>query len=236
VAGDEHRWGMAIDLDVCTACQACVVACHAENNVPIVGEKEVAWGRSMHWIRIERYWKGVYPDLRADFMPVTCQQCQSAPCEPVCPMYAAVHSEEDGLNLQVYNRCVGTRLCALNCPYKVRQFNWFEADIPEPLNQQLNPDVTVRSRGIMEKCTFCIQRIHRAEDAAKANGLMLRDGEVQPACVQTCPTEALVFGDLNDPASQVAQLARSARALILLEDVGTHPSISYLMRGESNVG
>lgn len=226
---------MVIDLDLCTGCGACVVACHAENNVPVVGEKEVTIGRSMHWIRVERYWEGEYPHLRAHFRPLLCQQCEKAPCEPVCPMYATYHSQENSLNVQVYNRCVGTRLCALNCPWKVRQFNWFDPYFPEPFNEQLNPDVTVRKRGVMEKCTFCIQRIRRARDEAIRHGVSLRDGDVQPACVQTCPTDALIFGDLSDPESLVLRMARSNRGYILLEELGTHPAVTYLKRGDSNV-
>lgn len=236
MAEDRHHWGMVIDLDLCTGCQACVVACHAENNIPTVGEKEVTRGRTLHWIRIERYWHGEGEQLRADFRPLLCQHCQHASCEPVCPMYASVHSVEESLNLQVYNRCVGTRLCGINCPYKVRVFNWFDPAIPPPLNEQLNPDVTIRRRGVMEKCTFCLQRIRRARLEAKARGVTLRDGDIQPACVQTCPTEALIFGDLNDPESQVTQLARSARGYLLLEEIGNQPSITYLKRGESYVG
>lgn len=236
VADDKHRWGMAIDLDVCTGCGACVVACYAENNVPTVGKEEFVIGRSLPWIRIERDWKGEYPHLRADFLPMVCQQCQSAPCEPVCPMYATVHDQNDNINVQVYNRCAGIRYCAVNCPYKVRMFNWYNPYFPEPLNNQLNPDVTVRTRGIMEKCTFCIQRIRRARDEANAEGRSLKDGDVQVACAQTCPTEALVFGDLRDPESRVSKLARSSRAFVLLEELGTEPSVSYLKRGDSHVG
>jgi len=233
---EEHDWTMVIDLDRCTGCQACVVACHAENNVPVVGEEEVSMGRAMHWIRIERYWEGEYPNLRARFLPVLCQQCEQAPCEPVCPVFATYHNEQEHLNVQVYNRCIGTRYCANNCPYIARVFNWFAPYFPEPANEQLNPDVTVRSRGIMEKCTFCIQRIRRVEEAARAEGRPLADGEVQPACAQTCPTEAIVFGDLNDPNSRVAQLAGSRRGFRLLEELGTEPSVIYLKGGEANVG
>lgn len=232
---DSHRWAMVIDLDLCTACQACVVACHAENNVATVGEKEVARGRSMHWIRIERYWQGEGPHLRANFLPLPCQQCQSAPCEPVCPLYATYHDENENVNIQVYNRCAGIRYCGVNCPYKVRMFNWFNPYFPEPLNEQLNPDVTVRTRGIMEKCNFCIQRIRRAREEAKAAGLGVDNIAVQPACAQTCPTDALIFGDLNDPEGRVSQLARSPRAFVLLEELGTEPSVFYLQRGESYV-
>lgn len=235
-AASEHDWTMVIDLDRCTGCQACVVACHAENNVPVVGEEEVSMGRSMHWIRIERYWEGEYPHLRARFLPLLCQQCERAPCEPVCPVFATYHNEQEHLNIQVYNRCIGTRYCANNCPYIARMFNWFNPYFPEPLNEQLNPDVTVRSRGIMEKCTFCVQRIRRVEEDAAAEGRPIQDGEVQPACVQTCPTDALVFGDLKDPNSRAAQLARNRRAFRLLEELGTEPSVIYLKGGDAYVG
>ena len=231
-----RKWTMVIDIDKCTGCAACVVACHAENNVPIVTEREVARGRGQHWIRIERYWVGEYPHLEARFLPLLCQHCDNAPCEPVCPVYASVHSEREGLNLQVYNRCVGTRYCANNCPYKVRFFNWYDPVFPEPQEQQLNPDVTVRSAGVMEKCTFCVQRIRRAEERALALGQPLRDGDVVPACVQTCPTSALVFGDLYDPESQVAHLLEpNLRKFRLLEHLGTSPSVYYLKGGASRV-
>lgn len=229
-----QRWGMVIDLDRCTGCQACVVACHAENNVPVVGEAEAAYGRSMHWIRIERYWEGEYPRIKARFMPVLCQQCTEAPCESVCPVFATYHSEE-GLNAQIYNRCIGTRYCGSACPYKVRVFNWFDPEFPEPLAEQLNPYVTVRSRGIIEKCTFCVQRIRRSKEVAHAEDRPVADGEIQPACVQTCPPEALVFGDLNDPDSRVSQLARSRRSFRLLDQLGTAPVVIYLKGGETNV-
>jgi len=231
----KYRWGMVVDLDVCTACGACIVACYAENNVPTVGEQEFIIKRALPWIRLERYWHGEYPHLQAEFVPMMCQHCQAAPCEPVCPMYATMHDQNDNINLQIYNRCAGIRYCAVNCPYKVRMFNWFNPYFPEPLNEQLNPDVTVRTRGIMEKCTFCIQRIRRARDEANAKHVPLKDGDVVPACVQTCPTEALIFGDLNDPDSRVSKLARSPRALHLLEELGTAPSVSYLKRGGPNV-
>ena len=235
MADDIFHWGMAIDLDLCIGCQACVVACHAENNVPVVGEEEVVKGRTMHWIRVERYWKGEYPELEAEFRPLICQHCQNAPCEPVCPAYASVHDEVNGLNSQIYNRCIGTRYCGANCPYKMRMFNWFEPYFPGTYREQLNPDVTERSQGVMEKCTFCIQRIRREREEARAEGRTLQDGDIQPACVQTCPTDALVFGDLNDPESVVYQLVHSNRAYHLLEELGTEPSVAYLQRGESNV-
>jgi Fe-S-cluster-containing dehydrogenase component len=232
----ERKWTMVIDIDKCTGCAACVIACHAENNVPIVSEREVVRDRGQHWIRIERYWVGEYPDIKARFLPILCQHCDNAPCEPVCPAFATVHSERENLNLQIYNRCIGTRYCGNNCPYKVRFFNYFDPVFAEPLDQQLNPDVTVRSAGVMEKCSFCVQRIRRAEEKALVEGRSLQDGEVVPACVQTCPTGALVFGDLYDPESQVALLAgHNARKYRLLEHLGTEPSVYYLKGGTSHV-
>lgn len=224
-----YKWEMVIDLDRCTGCQACVVACQAENNVRISDEQEAAAGRAISWIRIERYWEGVYPDVKARFMPVLCQHCEQAPCEPVCPVYASYHTP-DGLNAQVYNRCIGVRYCGNNCPYTARQFNWFPPRWDEPLPHQLNPDVSVRTDGVMEKCTFCVQRIRAAKEDARAAGRRVADGEVTPACVQSCPTSALVFGDRNDPASRVAGLAKSDRGFHLLEELGTEPAITYLKR------
>lgn len=228
------RWGMVIDLDRCTGCQACVVACHAENNVPVVGEKEAIKRRTLHWIRIERYWEGEYPILKARFMPVVCQHCTEAPCEPVCPVFATYHTPE-GLNAQVYNRCIGTRFCGSACPYKVRVYNWFKPEFPGALVEQLNPDVSVRERGIIEKCSLCVQRIHRAELEASLEGRDLKDGDIQPACVQSCPTSALIFGDLSNPESLASRLAQSNRAFRLLEVLGTDPAIVYLKGGETNV-
>lgn len=230
-----RKWTMAVDLDKCTGCGACVVACHAENNVPVQTPMQITRGRAMHWIRIERYWQDEYPAVRANLLPIMCQQCGRAPCEPVCPVYATMHSERENLNLQVYNRCVGTRYCQNNDPYKVRFFNFFDPVFDEPLTEQLNPDVTVRSAGVMEKCTFCVQRIRRAEEKALVEGRSLQDGEVVPACVQTCPPGALFFGDLDNPDSQVAQLAQNRRKFALLEHLGTEPQVIYLKGGESNV-
>lgn len=230
----KRQWAMVIDLDRCIGCQACVIACHAENNIPVVGEFEAAYGRWMHWIHIERYWEGEYPNVKARFMPLLCQQCGEAPCEPVCPVYATYHSEE-GLNAQIYNRCIGTRYCGNACPYKVRTFNWFDPQIPPPFTEQLNPDVTVRTRGIMEKCTYCVQRIRRIEEDATAEGRYILDGEIQPACVQSCPPKALIFGNLSDDNSQVSQLARSRRSFKLLEELGTDPAVIYLKGGETIV-
>lgn len=225
----EHRWGMTIDLDRCTGCEACVVACHAENNLPLSNPEQAAQGRTAHWIRIDRYYEGEFPDVKVKYMPVLCQQCDNAPCEPVCPVYATYHNPE-GLNVQVYNRCVGTFYCANNCPYTVRYFNWFAPEWPEPLQLQHNPDVAVRVAGVMEKCTFCIQRIKRGKEDAAQEGRRLADGDVQPACVQSCPAEAMVFGDLNDPESKVSRLAGSGRATRLLEELGTKPKVIYLQK------
>ena len=228
-----HRWGMAVDLDRCTGCEACVIACRAENNIPTVGEEQAQKGRAIHWIRLERYYEGEFPDVRVKFQPVLCQQCDHAPCEPVCPTYASYHTDE-GLNGQVYNRCIGTRYCANACPYTVRFFNFFNPAWDKPLHLQLNPDVSVRQVGIMEKCTFCVQRIKSAEIRAKEEKRELRDGEPAPACVQSCPPKALVFGDLNDPESEVSRMAQSRRGVKLLGELGTQPVVTYLQRNEWN--
>ena len=232
----ETQWGMAIDADRCTGCQACVVACQSENNIPINEEEHFNQRRAIQWIRIERYWEGEFPDVKARFVPILCQHCADAPCEPVCPVFATYHNPE-GLNVQVYNRCIGTRFCANGCPYQVRFFNFWEPAWPESLTNQLNPDVTVRSRGIMEKCTFCIQRIRRSGQAAAAEGRVLEDGarEASPACVNACPTDALVFGDFGDPDSKVSkmkekELGDHGRGYHMLEHLGTHPSVVYLKK------
>ena len=228
-----HRWGMAVDLDRCTGCSACVTACTAENNVPTVGAFESAAGRAMHWIRIERYVEGEFPDVEVKFRPVLCQQCEAAPCEPVCPTYASHHTEE-GLNAQVYNRCFGTRYCANACFYNVRFFNWSTPQWEKPLHLQLNPDVSIREAGVMEKCTFCVQRINAGKLAADAEGRSLKDGDIKPACVQSCTANALVFGDLNDPESAVSKLSKSPRGSKLLEEMGAKPNITYLARANWN--
>jgi molybdopterin-containing oxidoreductase family iron-sulfur binding subunit len=234
---DNPRWGMAIDLAKCTGCHACVTACYAENNIPTVGEAEIRKGREMTWIRIERYWEGgeeLEEPLKARFVPMLCQHCTNAPCEPVCPVYAAYHTP-DGLNGQVYNRCVGTRYCANNCPYKVRYFNWYkynELAWPEPLHLQLNPDVTVRARGVMEKCTFCIQRIRGAQNDARLENRPIREGELTTACAQACPSDAIVFGNLKDPTGRVARLRQNPRGYRVLDDLNTRSAITYLAKVE----
>jgi Fe-S-cluster-containing dehydrogenase component len=220
---------MVIDLDRCTGCEACVVACHAENNIATAGPDQAARGRAKHWIRVERYWEGEFPNASVRFQPVLCQQCDDAPCEPVCPTYASYHTPE-GLNAQVYNRCIGTRFCANACPYTVRFLNFYNPQWDKPLNLQLNPDVSVRSVGIMEKCTFCVQRIRAAEIQAEGEKRELKDGEFNPACVQSCAPKAMVFGDLNDPNSEVSRLARSGRSTKLLAELGTKPNVTYLQQ------
>jgi len=225
------RWGMVIDLDRCTGCQACVVACQAENNIPINTEAVYLQNRAIEWIRVERYWDGEYPNIKARYIPVPCMHCSNAPCEPVCPVYATYHTPE-GINMQVYNRCIGTRYCAVNCHWHVRFFNFWQPKWPESLQNQLNPNVTVRSRGVMEKCTFCIQRINHAEQNARLDGNRpLRDGEVNTACAQACPTRAIVFGDLDDPESHVAQIANTTtRGYKVLAELGTDPAVLYLKK------
>lgn len=224
-----HRWGMVIDEDRCTGCEACVAACHAENNIAIVGDDQAARGRANHWIRVERYYEGDFPDVKVKYRPVLCQQCSAAPCEPVCPTYASYQNDE-GLNAQIYNRCIGTRYCANACPYMVRFFNYYNPVWDKPLDLQFNPDVSLRPVGVMEKCTFCIQRIKTAEINAKAEKRPLKDGEFNPACVQSCPAGAMVFGDLNDPESRVSRLSKSNRGTTFLEELGTRPKVVYLKR------
>ena len=266
---DNHHWGLAIDLNTCTGCSACVIACHAENNVPVVGREEVIKRRDMHWLRIDRYYSSdnEVTDLKGleeaaenpevTFQPMMCQHCNNAPCETVCPVAATTHSTE-GLNQMTYNRCIGTRYCANNCPYKVRRFNWFKyhdnkqfADSNTPMNNDLgkmvlNPDVTVRSRGVMEKCSFCVQRIQYGKLEAKKEGRRLKDGDVKSACASACPSEALVFGDMNDPESKIYKMLKikdtevdhyitdkeigEPRAYHVLDEVGTKPNVVYLTK------
>lgn len=224
----ENKWGMTIDLNTCTGCSACVVACQSENNIPTVGKRYVLQGREMHWIRVDRYYVGEPENPDTVFQPLVCMHCDNAPCETVCPVLATVHSDE-GTNDMIYNRCVGTRYCANNCPYKVRRFNWFNyvKDVRKPLNMALNPEVTVRSRGVMEKCTFCIHRIRGEKAKARNEKRELKDGDIKTACQQSCPTNAIIFGDLNDPESEVSKVFKAQNSYGLLEEFNTQPAVRY---------
>src|SRR5207248_524127 len=252
----KRRWAMTIDLARCTGCSACVTACYAENNIPTVGAPwqnatvfatavpgfNITRGREMAWIRLERYFEGADDgrfgeEFETRFVPMMCQHCGNAPCEPVCPVYATYHSP-DGLNVQVYNRCVGTRYCSNNCPYKVRYFNWFgygeparpQYAFPEPLNWQLNPDVTVRGKGVMEKCSFCVQRIREAENRASLEKRPLKPDEFTTACAASCPSRAIVFGDAADENWTVTQMAKDARAYHVFEELNTYTAVVYLKK------
>jgi Fe-S-cluster-containing dehydrogenase component len=224
-----YRWGMSVDIDSCIGCQACVVACIAENNVPVVGKAQAAYGRQVHWLRVERWAEGKTEHPHNTFLPMMCQHCEIAPCEPVCPVFAAYRTDE-GLNGQVYNRCVGTRYCGNNCPYHVRRFNWFNYDFPAPLDVQLNPEVTVRQLGVMEKCTMCIQRIVAGKDKARDEKRTVKDGDIMTACQQTCPTHAITFGNLKDEQSAVSKHRHAPRAYEVLDEIGTRPSVTYLKK------
>jgi molybdopterin-containing oxidoreductase family iron-sulfur binding subunit len=224
----DYRWSMIVDLDRCIGCSACAAACYAENNLGIVGIGGIRDGREMAWLQVERYHNHQASD-KIIFLPMMCQHCDNAPCESVCPVYAPHHSKE-GINNQIYNRCIGTRFCAQNCPYKVRRFNWFDWKWPPPLNLQLNPEVTVRSKGVMEKCSFCVQRIKVAHGIAKDENRMIKDGEVIPACVQTCPTGALLFGNLMDKKSRVRQMVQDPRAYQVMGYLNTKPAVIYLKK------
>lgn len=254
---DPYKWAMAIDLDACTGCNACSVACYAENNLPVVGREKFQHGQQMHWLRVERYWDEdgrEFPDQGFQFLPMMCQQCEAAPCETVCPVAATNHTA-DGLNSQIYNRCIGSRYCSANCPFKVRYFNWYDYPTtdnvwPAEMTQQLNPDVSVRGKGVMEKCTFCVQRLSAAKVKAKGEGRIVAEGEVQTACQQACPTGAISFGNLVNSESRVhkqweaqqvvldkdkqekdeQEEASVLRGYRILEELRAYPSVMYLER------
>ena len=225
-------WGMVIDLDTCTACQACTVACRAENNVPFSSPRESELGRALFWNELITTTIGEFPNVRTTYIPRPCMQCERPPCTKVCPVNATYIST-DGIVAQIPSRCIGCRMCMCTCPYTARSFNWYKPKWPEPLKLQHNPDVAVRSKGVVEKCIFCIQRLRKAKLEAKKEGKKLRDEDVirLPACCQTCPGEARTFGDFSDPDSTVSKLARSPRAFRLLEELGTHPKVIYLKEG-----
>jgi len=224
------RWGMVIDLDKCTACQACTVACRAENNVPFAGEEQTKKGRAIFWMEVIAFVEGKYPQAKARFIPRPCMHCENPPCVQVCPV-AATYKDESGRVLQRYERCIGCRYCMVACPYDARYFNWYAPQYNDVHKNYLNPDVPIRPKGVVEKCTFCVQRTKEAEEKAKREGRRIRDGDVQTACQQTCTGGAIYFGDLEDPESMVSKLSRSRRAMRLLEEIGTHPQVYYLTEG-----
>lgn len=225
------RWGMVIDLDRCTGCQACVIACKAENNIPFVGSDQAHMGRDISWMEIIVEKHGEGKDVRMRFVPRPCMHCENAPCVKVCPVHATYINPE-GLVAQIYNRCIGCRFCMAACPYTAKYFNWYHYEVPDVMEKQFNPDVSVREKGVVEKCTFCHHRLQKAKDRARFENRELVEGDYVPACAENCPTGAIYFGDLDDADSQVARLSRSRRAFRLLEELGTEPKVFYLEEGE----
>ena len=225
------RWGMVIDLDKCTGCQACVVACRQENNVPFAGEEQTDMGRAIFWMQMIPEIEGEYPKLKARYMPRPCFHCDNPPCVRVCPV-GATYKNPEGLVGQIYARCIGCRYCTAACPYTARYFNWYTPEWPEEMADKMNPDVSVRPKGVAEKCSFCAQRIRKAKDKARAENRPIREGEIVTACAETCPSNAIYFGDLDDPRSAVAILSRSRRAFRVEEHLGTEPKVIYLRQSE----
>lgn len=225
------RWGMVIDLDKCTGCQACVVACKAENNIPFSSPKEAERRRIISWMTVLTITEGEFPHLRSRFIPRPCMHCDNPPCVKVCPV-GATYKNREGLVAQIYTQCIGCRYCTNNCPYTLKYFNWYPPEWPKEMENYLNPDVSIRSKGVVEKCTFCHHRLQKAKEKARAENRELQEGDYVPACVQTCPPEAIYFGDLDNPKSAVAQLSRNPRAFRLLEELGTEPKVYYLTEGE----
>ena len=226
-AGRPHRWGMVIDLDKCTGCQACVVACWAENNQPLPSPEAHREGRVIKWMMLLPFQEGQYPSVHQRLMPIPCQHCDRPPCTPVCPVFATYKNPE-GLVAQIYPRCIGCRYCVNACPYTCKFFNWSKPEWPAPMAQMLNPDVSVRPKGVTEKCTFCHHRLQRAKEFAESEGRPLREGDYVPACMQACPAQAIMFGDLNDPESDVSRVQYSPRRSRLQEELGTEPKVTYL--------
>ncbi len=226
------RYGMVIDLDKCSGCGACISACRAENNVPIVGEEESTRGRAIFWMDLVPIIEGEYPEVKIQLLPRPCMQCSHPPCVKVCPVGATYKSEETGIIGQIYRRCIGCRYCVNNCPYSVRYFNWYSPQWIEPMDKSLNPDVSVRTKGVVERCTFCHHRLHKAREQARVENRELSEEDYVPACVQICPSRALFFGDFADDNSQISKLAKSTRAFRLLEELGTEPNVIYLSEGE----